>query len=544
MSQASPALSPRQSIAVVLLLSCLALLFAAVMVMPSGLALAEPRAPQAAGRFYPAGQSELLDFVTELMENQPEPVRNDKPRILIAPHAGYEYSGGVAGYAFRHLKGHRYDGVVVVGFTHRMQFAGASVDTREAYQTPLGLMPVDSEAAEFLQRQPGITHLEAAHAQDEHSLEVLLPFLHVALGEFRLIPILMGGWSLEEADDTARALAALARRGDYLFVFSTDLSHYHPAEDAEALDELLVNAVLFETPQAVHRLFDRGAFEACGRGPVVTSLLLAARLGYPERVLLRYAHSGETAGNRASVVGYAALGMFDRAADQAPLVSEEAGQALVRAARQTLERTVGGRTVPDPVDLSHYPDLAQAHGVFVTLRKGRALRGCIGRIETQEPLVTTLPMVSLEAAVRDPRFRPVEADELDSLHLEVSVLTPRRRLGGPSELVAGRDGVHLELGQHHGVFLPTVWDETGWTRLEFLRELASQKAGLQPEQWREATLYVFQDQVFEEPSVDPSTDAQDGTPNAVEGFDSAQDGSPGAAGEPLPLPEAGSSSPH
>jgi AmmeMemoRadiSam system protein A len=163
-----------------------------------------------------------------------------------------------------------------------------------------------------------------------------------------------------------------------------------------------------------------------------------------------------------------------------------------------LERVLIHGEANPQVGLSSYPELARANGVFVTLRREGSLRGCIGRITTDEPLATTVPIVALDAALRDPRFQPVRGDELDGIHIEVSVLTPPARLPHPQDLVAGRDGVVLESQGRSGVFLPAVWTETGWTRVEFLRELASQKAGLDPDAWKEAALYIFQDQVFEE----------------------------------------------
>ena len=459
----------------------------------------EPRTPKVAGKFYPDEQIELHDLIHEFLDRQPEPATAKKPKILIVPHAGYEYSGLIAAAGYRQLLGRTYDGVVVVGFTHRAQFDGVSVDTRSAYQTPLGLVPVDREATAFLLTQPGINHTEDAHELGEHSVEVQLPFLQVAVDRLRVVPILMGNASLASAGELASALAGLARWGDYLFVFTTDLSHYHPYSEAEHLDEGTVNAILFETPQALDRLFQRADVEACGRGPVITSLLLAAQLGYPVRELISYANSGDTAGNPTSVVGYAAIGMYERPREAGTSrVSQAAGRALVAAARQALERKLAKRAPAAEVHLERYAELSKVHGLFVTLRKHGQLRGCIGRIRTNEPLASSVGPVALDAALNDSRFQPVGAEELGELRIEVSVLTPPRKLGQPKELVAGRDGVILESQGHSGVFLPQVWEESGWTRIEFLRELASQKAGLPPDAWQHADLYVFEDQVFEE----------------------------------------------
>jgi AmmeMemoRadiSam system protein B/AmmeMemoRadiSam system protein A len=473
--------------------------------------LAEPRSPHVAGQFYPADPAQLRQLVEGFFQSQAGPLLPTKPRILISPHAGYPYSGIVAGSAFRQVKGQRYEGVVVVGFTHRQPLHGVSVDTRDSYQTPLGVIPVDEEAVRFLQqfsptqggqvKPPIIRHAEEAHEAPEHSLEVMLPFLQVALGELKLVPILLGQVSAEETAQLAEALAALSNRGDYLFVFSTDLSHYHPYDEAVAIDQRTVGAILLETPQAVERLFTYDQIEACGRGPILTALFLSAKMGYLKKELLRYQNSGDTAGDRSRVVGYAAIGMVDAPRSSQPLLSKEAGMALVRAARHALEQTLIHGENPPPLSLEQYPELAQASGIFVTLRRNGLLCGCIGRIQTDEPLAKTLPVVALDAALRDPRFPPVRGEELDEIHIEVSILSEPHSVADPQDIVAGRDGVVLEHEGHHGVFLPTVWDETGWTRVEFLRELASQKAGLHPDAWRQASLSVFQAQVFEESPV-------------------------------------------
>ena len=477
-------------------------LAASLWVGASSWVAAQPRTAKVAGQFYPEEPAELLDVVQYLLNRQPEPATPQKPRILIIPHAGYQYSGLIAANGFRQVQGQRYDGVVVVAFTHRMQFPGASVDDRESYETPLGEIPVDQEAVAVLQTYPGIGHVEEAHESNEHSLEVELPFLQVTLKRFKLVPILMGTANLEDARHLAAALAALATLKDYLFVFSTDLSHYHPYSEAETIDERTISATLFETPQAVNRLFQAGELEACGRGPILTSLFLAERLGYPKRQLLYRANSGDTMGNPSSVVGYAAIGMFGQNRLSSLGLSQKAGEALVAAARQSLAHSLAKRGQDPSQLLRRYPELSRPSGLFVTLRKGAALRGCIGRIQTAEPLAKSLPKVAVDAAVHDGRFAPVSAEELPDLRVEVSVLTPPAPVTHPDEIVPGRDGVVLEYQGHSGVFLPQVWEETGWTRIEFLRELASQKAGLPPDAWQQAALSIFQAQVFEEPDAD------------------------------------------
>jgi len=476
---------------------CLASLSSAV----SPVVFAEPRTAKVAGEFYPDDPQQLRALITHLLDQYPAPdPASPKPRALILPHAGYPYSGPVAARGFREIQGRRYDAVVVVGFMHRQQFAGTSVDDREAYRTPLGTIPVDLGAVAFLTTRPGLHHQEEAHESPEHSLEVMLPFLQVALGNFHLVPLLMGSWEEEDSEPLAAALTGLAARGDYLFLFSTDLSHYHPYEEAVKRDERTTAALTFETAKAVHRLFGVGAVEACGHGPITAGLSLAERLGYLQRRLLLYKNSGDTTHDASRVVGYAAIGMYERPGFTAQeQISVAAGQALVRAARAVISAHLSGQPAPPSLGLDAYPELAREQGLFVTLRKHGELRGCIGRIENHQiPLAQLLPDVALDAALRDPRFPPVSKEELGEITVEASVLTSPTPIRNAGEIVAGRDGVVLTRADHSGVFLPQVWHETGWTRVEFLRELASQKAGLDPDAWRQAQLFTFQDQAFEE----------------------------------------------
>lgn len=479
--------------------------FLVVALLPVPLWAGEVRSAGAAGSFYPSDPDELRTLVTQLIDRQPAPAPGaSAPHILIVPHAGYAYSGPVAARAFRQVQGRSYDAVIVVGFTHRQPFDGVSVDDRDGYQTPLGTIPIDTKTTAWLLTQPGLSHVESAHASGEHSMEVELPFLQVALGDFKLVPILMGGVELPEANALAAALAMLARQGNYLFVFSTDLSHYHPYDQAKQLDDQTINLILRETSGAVDRLFQAGHLEACGRGPILAALSLVERLGYPERRLLFSANSGDTTGDKSQgVVGYAAIGMYDRPAPPADgRLSSDAGVALVRAARATLQNYFHPGSVAE-VSLKEVPELSRARGMFVTLRKRGELRGCIGRIESDVPMAALLPAVTLDAALRDTRFSPLSVEELEQVRIEVSILTPPQPIRSVQEIVAGRDGVIVQQDGRSGVFLPQVWHETGWTRLEFLRELASQKAGLAPDAWSSAQLSTFQDQAFAEPPPTP-----------------------------------------
>lgn len=462
------------------------------------------REPQVAGAFYPDDPRVLKSWLAEgfagLEGEDPENFdSSSKPRIIISPHAGYRYSGKIALQAFAAAKDYDYERVVLIGFTHQQQFPGSSVDRAASYETPVGSLKVDVQAAEELRRR-GLGYEASAHESTEHSLEVLLPFVRYLYPETPIIPILMGSFDQNAAEALADQLYWLSQQRETLFVFSTDLSHYHEDIQARRRDALTLQHLTQETPYALARSFRMKQSEACGRGPLIAASFLSAKLGYLRPKLLKYGHSGEVPfGNPNRVVGYAALAYYPRSSgDASENMSPEAGQALVKLARNTLEKHFDDTTPGYAVDTQRFPELEKSHGAFVTLEKKGNLRGCIGHITTDRPLIKTIPIVALQAALNDRRFDPVESSDLPNISVEVSVLTEPRAVTTIAEIVPGRDGVVLEYKNKRGVFLPSVWESTGWTRAEFLQALAEQKAGISADLLAMATFYTFRDQVFEE----------------------------------------------
>ncbi len=254
------------------------------------------RTPAVAGLFYPANAVELHTQVREFL-GQVEAPTGPPPKAIIAPHAGYIYSGPVAASAYARLKAARdtITRVVLLGPSHRVGFQGIAVSGMTAFTTPLGQIPVDQEAVKQLQSLPDVGFLEQAHAQ-EHSLEVHLPFLQEVLGEFKLVPLVVGD---ARPPQVGAVLEAVWGGPETLIVISSDLSHYHDYQTAQRLDR--------ETSQAIEalRFEDIGYEQACGRNPVNGLLWVARRKGlHGETVDLR--NSGDTAGPRHQVVGYGA----------------------------------------------------------------------------------------------------------------------------------------------------------------------------------------------------------------------------------------------
>ena len=266
-----------------------------------------------AGRFYPSDPGELRREVTRWIgEAESDPP--EEPVIgIVAPHAGYVYSGAVAGEAYRAVEGRSYKRVVLLSPSHRAAFDGASLWARGSYRTPLGEIPIDEEAADRLLDEEGelVRELPEAH-REEHAVEVQLPFLQVALPPFRLVPLVLGSHDLGYASKLAAALVRLFGAGDTLYVASSDLSHFHRYDDAVRIDSLLLDLLGRLENEKLARALERGETEACGAGPILTIASASRDHFGAEARLVGYANSGDTAGDKSEVVGYASF-LFTRA---------------------------------------------------------------------------------------------------------------------------------------------------------------------------------------------------------------------------------------
>ena len=461
----------------------------------SGSASSAIRRPAVAGAFYPAEAGALRQMVAQCIDQAPvTPIR---PKALIAPHAGYVYSGPIAGAAYRSIAplAGRISRVVLLGPPHRVPIRQFCIPRASAFATPLGEIALDREVLDRLAQLPGMQVDDAPHLQ-EHCLETQLPFLQHALGRFSLVPILVGGASPEAVD----ALLKSVWGGDEtLVIVSSDLSHYNDYQKTRSLDEAARQAI--ETLRA-----DRlGEEQACGRHALRGLLARAAALDLRVTTLdLR--NSGDTAGReqRDRVVGYGSWAL--EYSTQARLSDTERRQ-LAEVARQAIGIHLKQGRMPE-VDVGSFSRPLQAlRATFVTLMLDGQLRGCIGSIVPQQPLVTDVAANACKAAFQDPRFKPLSASEAARLEVSVSILSHPRPLAaeGESAVVAAlhpeEDGVILEAkgrdGQlRRGLFLPHVWEQLREPR-EFVRHLKA-KAGLPPDGWpTEARLWRFRTETFQ-----------------------------------------------
>ncbi len=439
-----------------------------------------------AGLFYPDDARALRAEVARHLGAATARPGPRAPKIVLAPHAGYVYSGPIAAQAYTLLAPwrERIRRVVLLGPTHRVAVRGIAAPTVDAFATPLGTVPVDRAAIGSLADLPQVVPHDAAHAA-EHALEVQLPFLQTVLGDFTLVPLAVGHVAPAAV---AQVLERLWGGDETLIVISSDLSHYLPYARARAVDAATAQRILALDADLTHD-------EACGATPLAGALLVAKAHGLAPR-LLDLRNSGDTAGDRSRVVGYAAVAFEPRADDvrDGTDEAEEAGDgreaddatlgiALTRRARNAIADTLGLATAAEP----HHAALARPGATFVTLHRAGELRGCIGSLEPYRPLEHDVRANALAAAFRDPRFGPVAAHEFEALEIEVSLIGAAQPLAARDEPEAHRrlrphvDGVILEWRGRRATFLPQVWEQLGRPD-DFLRAL-KRKAGLAADFW-------------------------------------------------------------
>ena len=460
------------------------------------------RPAAAAGSFYPAEPQALRAALSRHLAAAPAVAAGDHPpKLLVVPHAGYVYSGDVAALAFAPLA--RWRGVisrvVLLGPAHRVALRGLAAPSVAAFETPLGRVPLDAPALDALEGLRQVAWADLPHAH-EHALEVELPFLQTVLGSsFTLVPLLVGQAS---AAEVAEVLERLWGGDETLIVISSDLSHYLPSAQAQAIDEATAQSIL-------HFDSDLRGEQACGAAPLNGALLAARRHGLVPR-LLGLHNSGHTrGGDGRRVVGYGAFA-FESASPSAPDVSDALGRALLAVARRSIADGLGlaaGAAAVAP-DL---PELYRPGSTFVTLHDAQGrLRGCIGRLEATRALGEDVRANALAAAFADSRFEPLNACEWPGLRVEVSVLEPPETLAARDEAAAlaalrpGIDGLIFEWRGARATLLPQVWEECPQPA-QFMAAL-KRKARLPADFWApDVRLWRYRVRRFADTAAQPGT---------------------------------------
>lgn len=446
------------------------------------------------------------------------------PQAVIVPHAGYVFSGEVAASAYNLIPSrHTYKRIFLLGPSHRVGFAGASVDTLYSFaETPLGQVPVDvSLGRKLIAEGNGVfTFRDDAH-EGEHCLEVQLPFLQTVFDDIPpVVPIVIGTERLGILQGIAEVLEPYFTE-ENLFIISSDFSHYPSYEDARTSDlylaETITSGGLEEFLQALHsinrRHFRRQDTAACGACAIAVLLDMMdtqGREGFAAEHVM-YRNSGDSPyGDKDRVVGYNSI-VFTRtegrsatdgpsrsvaSSDHLFCFSDEEKAGMIAAARASIHSALGLAFDGDDTPVGILKE--KGYGVFVTLYLDGRLRGCIGRFSSSSSLYATIREMARSAAFSDPRFPSLSRREAPRVEIEVSVLSPLRKIDSIDQFKLGRDGIYMIKGANHGTFLPQVAEETGWDTEEFLGHCARDKAGIGYYGWKDADLYTYQTEVVKE----------------------------------------------
>ena len=474
-----------------------------------------------ANRFYTGDAQELSDEVDSLLARHQDDVKYSNVAALIVPHAGYYFSGNVAATAYMAIDPKKqYKRIFLLGPSHHEWLDGASVNTEaDYYATPLGQVKVDHETAMKLTTTDDTDltdffYKPEAHDR-EHCLEVQLPFLQRSFKKVPpIVPIVISTNDYDKLKRIAEVLKPYFT-DENLFVISSDFSHYPKYEDACEVDARTGKAVesgdvgeFIATINANARSGKRNlATSACGEFAIITLMLMLDN--HYEVKHLMYQNSGDIDNHDHSrVVGYHSFAIL-RHDSTAFTLSAADKKALKAIAFNSIKDSLDGKPIAQQILNSQFlrpfgskrPKVERSIlnskcGAFVSLHKHGRLRGCIGHFGEDYPLHEIVAEMARAAAFEDPRFMPVTRDELNDLDIEISVLTPMRRIQSLDEFELHRHGIYIRKGYRSGTFLPQVADEVNWTKEEFVSHCAQDKAGIGWDGWRDAELYVYEAIVF------------------------------------------------
>ncbi len=468
------------------------------------------RNPAVAGAFYPSDRKELLNSL-EGSFNRAKVIFDQQPLAVVVPHAGYVFSGDVAAAGYKQIDRERkFKHVFIIASSHTMYFEGVSIYTQGDFITPLGKVKVDEFAKDLDQKYAFINSNPEPH-EKEHSIEVQLPFLQYWLkNPFTIVPIVIGGQSQSTCKNLADALAPYFSE-ENLFIVSSDFSHYPNSSDATESDKLMADAILKNSSSSfvTTKVIDEskgipGLVTAmCGWTSMLTLLDITENRTDIAYKKILYQNSGDSPlyGDKSRVVGYYAICAIktESKVDKNQFsLSEQDKVELLKIARRTIVRYINDGKI-DEIDKSKLPaNLLVEAGAFVTLKKNGQLKGCIGNFNPEKPLFEVVQFMAIASATQDYRFTPVVSDEISSLEVEISVLTPLKKIKSIDEIVLSKHGIYIKKGSRSGTFLPQVANTPGWTLDDFLGHCAQDKAGIGWYGWKDAELYTYEAIVFEE----------------------------------------------
>jgi AmmeMemoRadiSam system protein B/AmmeMemoRadiSam system protein A len=493
-----------------------------------------------AGRWYPADKGQLTKEIDGYLASAKKVELDGKIVGLICPHAGYMYSGSAAAVGYSLIKGKPIKRVIILAPSHYAAFHGASIMDVDFFRTPLGDVPLDKEAIKKLRKNDLFGDYPNAQTE-EHSIEIQLPFLQRTLKSFELIPVLVSDLSGVEYSELADVLKPFIDDST-LVIASSDFTHQGPRfgyvpykTDKEnkipELDHKAFSYIKKLDQKGFNSFVDESGATICGAKPIGVLIYLMSgtevadldyytsgnitndwdnSVSYFSIAFFKSEHKSKSKGDSGEGIGNEKTGIDSgktnkevkkEVKNMSDELTKDEQKTALRLARDTLELWISKRKIPEDVEKNYdiTKTLNDNRGVFVTLNMGGDLRGCIGYVTGREPLFKGIMDNAVNASTYDPRFSPVEKDELDSIEIEISVMTPMVKAESVDEIKVGVHGLMMKNGMRSGLLLPQVPVEWGWNRQEFL-EHTCQKAGMNSNCWKDPNtiIYKFTAQVFGE----------------------------------------------
>ncbi len=466
------------------------------------------RQPVVAGSFYPGSKMALTEEIEKLFKESPEKPSDSNVWALISPHAGYVFSGAVAASAYASIpETARYDNVFIIGSSHHVSFSGASVYTRGDYITPMGKVKVNRSLGEKLIKDGNLfTFYENAHTS-EHSIEVQIPFLqHLFGSDLQIVPIVIGTGNRGACEKIADALMPWFD-GNNLFVISSDFSHYPCYDDAIRVDRSTSDAIISGDPEKFLKSLKKTnsnmvsglATPMCGWTSALVLLNLTKKSKGVSYRHISYSNSGDNSryGDKERVVGYHSIIVEGPAASSFFLTEDEKDE-LLSIARESIRSFLFDDRKSGIKSKTLTETLKSNLGAFVTLTIDGKLRGCIGRFMPDEPLFEIVRQMAQSAAFKDSRFRPLTKKEYEKVKIEISVLSPLKKINDINEIILGRHGVYIRKDFRSGTFLPQVANGKNWTVEDFLGHISRDKAGIGWLGWKDAEIFTYEAFIFGE----------------------------------------------
>lgn len=463
------------------------------------------RKPAVAGQFYPNEPFQLSEDIKNYLSSAAIKAPGNI-KALIVPHAAYMFSGEVAATAYAQLdKSKIYENVFIMASSHQTSFRGASVYQDGNYLTPLGEVKVNENIVNHLQAHAKLFKFRKEAHKYEHSIEVQLPFLQYIYGDnLKIVPVVLGTSDLKEIKQIASALKPYFLK-DNLFIISSDFSHYPSYEDANEVDMELAKIILENNSEKFISLVKHRknlsvsnlGTRACGWSSILSLLEMTKNEKFIYQHLA-YRNSGDSAlGDKIKVVGYNAIAVSSEVSSILNL-NEDEKSLLLQIARNSIEHYITKGESLEIESISIPKKLFEKAGAFVTLRLHKKLRACIGNFGTDKSLYKMVVDMSIAAATRDSRFDPVHLEELDKIEIEISVISPLRKIDAVDEIEIGRHGIYIKKGLQTGTYLPDVAKDHNFSPEEFVSHCSKYKAGLGKHGWKQAELFIYETLRFEE----------------------------------------------